>query len=692
MRTRKIVRLVGAFVVALASAASVRAQGSRGAIAGTIVDSAGTPLGNVTVIVRSVDSGDERQSVSNPEGAFVVGGLVPGAYQVRITDPGFSPFTSADLTVVAGQRSTLSITLQRVGEAPPATPATPPPPTEPPAPAAPPTPAPTPEPATRPTAPQTEAEAVAARTMDFIPTPDRWRLEFPTWQRYPRGTPGEYPYVPGRGLDPYDQNVLKGDLPVIGQDIFMVLTGVAEAPFEYRRLPTPSGVSAERPGSEDFFGKGEQYATLPTAILSFELFKGDTAFKPRTWALRVTPVFNLNYVHLKEQNGVDATPEEGNDRQREDFALQEAFGELKLADVGRYYDFISVRAGIQPFTSDFRGFLYRDTNLGVRFFGNWGRNRNQWNVAYFDQLEKETNSELNLFERRDQRVIIANYFRQDFLVQGYTISPSFHANLDNGEEPFFDENGFLVRPAPIGLIRPHRIRAYYAGFGGDGHVGRLNLSHQFYQVLGHDEFNGIAARRIDLNAQFVAVEASFDKDWYRPRASFIWASGDRDPEDDEGRGFDAILDNPNIAGGPFSFWNRQGIRLTQTLVGLVGRSSILPSLRSSKTEGQANFVNPGVFMYNVGFDADLTPKLRATTNVSLLRFHHTETLRALLFQNQVRKPIGIDYSLGFQYRPWLNDNVQVTAGVSALTPGKGFEDLLIGRTLYTPFVVLTLTY
>ena len=136
---------------------------------------------------------------------------------------------------------------------------------------------------------------------------------------------------------------------------------------------------------------------------------------------------------------------------------------MKLFDVGANFDFVSVRAGIQPFTSDFRGFLFRDTNLGVRLFGTWGRNRNQWNVAYFDQLEKETNSELNLFDGRNQHVVVANYYRQDFLTPGYTISPSFHANFDDGEEFFFDANGFLVRPSPVGVIQPHRVRSYYAG-------------------------------------------------------------------------------------------------------------------------------------------------------------------------------------------------------------------------------------
>ena len=115
-------------------------------------------------------------------------------------------------------------------------------------------------------------------------------------------------------------------------------------------------------------------------------------------------------------------------------------------------------------------------------------------------------------------------------------------------------NGFLARPAPIGLIRPHKVRAYYAGIGGDGHWGRLNVTHQFYQAFGTDEFNGISGQPVDINAQFAAVEFSIDKDWYRPRLGVVFASGDDDPDDDHGKGFDAIVDNPNIAGGSFSFW------------------------------------------------------------------------------------------------------------------------------------------
>jgi hypothetical protein len=528
---------------------------------------------------------------------------------------------------------------------------------------------------------------------DYIPSPDRWRLDFPVWQRYPPDVPGHHPFNDGRKLDPYNRNVLKGDYPAFGtQDVFVVLTGVVETPFEYRRVPTPSGVSQARPGSDAFFGKPDQLAFATAAIGSIEIFKGDTSFKPRRWALRATPVFGLSYVNTGEYNVVNATPEEKKKRRSTDLAVQEAFGEVKLIDVGPSYDLVSIRAGIQPFTSDFRGFLYRDSNLGVRLFGTFGRNRNQWNLAAFDQLQKDTNSELNLFERRDQKVLIANFFRQDFLTQGYTISTSFHANFDKGAGFFYDGNGFLIQPSPIGDIRPHEVKAYYAGVGGDGHWGAINVSHQFYQAFGTDAFNGIAGREVDINAQFASAELSVDHDWWRIKGTLVFASGDQNPDDDQARGFDAIFDNPNIAGGSFSFWNREGIRLAQTLVGLTARNSILPSLRASKTEGQANFVNPGLLLYNAGFDADLTQKTRLSVNANVLRFQSTEVLQRVLFQQNIEKSIGMDYSAGVQWRPALNDQIVVTGGASFFIPSAGFENILTTDRLFAPFVVLTLRY
>src|SRR5207249_10102107 len=67
------------------------------------------------------------------------------------------------------------------------------------------------------------------------------------------------------------------------------------------------------------------------------------------------------------------------------------------------YDFVSSRLGIQPFTSDFRGFIFSDNTLGARIFGNLGSNRDQFNLVYFRPLEKDTNSGLNrVFDTRSE--------------------------------------------------------------------------------------------------------------------------------------------------------------------------------------------------------------------------------------------------------------------------------------------------
>jgi hypothetical protein len=613
----------------------------RGSISGTVVDGNRAPM-RVTIVAKRSGTDTTRTAVSSEDGAFVLGGLLAGTYVITVESPGFVPYRS-ETVLAEGADVTLDIVL-------------------------------------------------GYSLPDFVPVRDRWRMRFPIWNRYQPGVEGEYPFVPNRGADPYDQNVLKGDLPIAGTETFFVFTGILDVPLEYRSVPTPSGVSADRPGSEEFFGMPRQASGAVNAVASFELFHGSTAFKPRDWALRVTPQFQYNYAYTKERGLVDRSPGAGTTRARHHLALQEAFGEFKLADVSPNYDFVSVRAGIQPFTSDFRGFLFRDTNLGARLFGTLARNRVQWNLAYFDQLEKETNSELNLRHRRHQRVYIGNVYIQDFLTPGYTISPSVHINHDLDDEFVFDANGFLVRPSPIGSIAPHEVRATYVGLGGDGHLGRLNITHQFYQAFGTDELNGISGQETEINARFAALELSVDRDWYRIKAAAMFSSGDPDPDDDKAEGFDAIMENPNFAGGPFSFWNRQGIRLAQTEVGLVGRSTLLPALRSSKSEGQSNFVNPGLFLYSLGIDAEVTPKLRFTTTANYLQFHRVETLQRVLFQDQIRKAIGIDLGAGFQYRPWLNDNVLMTAGVSMLLPGQGFKDLLTSDRLATAFLTFTFVY
>jgi hypothetical protein len=526
--------------------------------------------------------------------------------------------------------------------------------------------------------PQTEADRRAVR--------DRWRAGFPEYDRYgDRGARGrDIPFKKGGWRDPYNQSVLKGDYPIKGNKLFLILSAVSATGVEQRRAPTPSDVSSDEPRSAEFFGQPEQFATSQTMQLTFELFHGDTTFRPRDWAIKISPTFSVpNYLNARENGVVNIDVRRGTNRTDTQVSLEEAFAEVKLKDVNENFDFVSVRAGIQPFVSDFRGFIFSDNNLGARLFGAFGNNRYQYNAGYFSLLEKDTNSGLNRFDTRHQNVYIANFFRQDFIRKGYTIQASLHYN-DDRPGIKYDRNGFLVRPALIGDVRPHSIKVGYLGISGDGHLGRLNLSHSYYYAFGRDSRNPIAARSVRIKSNMAAVEASVDHDYLRFKGSFFWAQGDENPTDAKATGFDAIFDDPNFVGGQFSFWNRNGIRLTQTGVGLVQPNSILPSLRSSKTQGQANFVNPGIFIYNAGVDVDLTQRVKAVFNVNYLRFHRTEPLEYLLFQNRIRHDIGFDYSLGVAYRPFLINNVTVTFGASTLQTGRGFRDIFTDRTRNCP--------
>ena len=77
----------------------------------------------------------------------------------------------------------------------------------------------------------------------------------------------------------------------------------------------------------------------------------------------------------------------------------------------------------------------------------------------------------------------------------------------------------------------------------------------------------------------------------------------------------------------------------------------LPDLRATKTEGQQNFVNPGLQLINLGVDAEVTQKLRLIGNVNFLWFNQTEVLQTFVFQDDIATHIGTDFSLGAEYRP-----------------------------------------
>jgi hypothetical protein len=519
---------------------------------------------------------------------------------------------------------------------------------------------------------------------NFYPVPDRWRV----------GIPGDYVQNTRNDtlFDPYGQNVLKGDYPILDQDKFLVLTATSDTLYEARKLPSASGISTARPGSDDFYGNGNQQLIRQDFVESADFFEGDAAYRPRDWEIKETGVFEFNYLHTSELGQTNPDVRFGDSRDVSFFGFQELFGEYKLADVSPNFDIMSVRVGIQGFNNDFRGFLFDDNEPGVRVFGNLDSNKIQYNLAAFYMLEKDTDTGLNTFNSRDQGVLLGNVYDQDFIWPGYTAELSAAADYDN-PSLHYDDNGNIARPEPIGTIAQKAVRAYYIGWAGDGHIGRFNISHQFYQALGEESFNAIAGRKTEIDAQFGAIELSYDQDYVRYKASFVYASGDHDATDGKATGFDSIFDNPDFLGGDLDLWTRQSIQLLNTKVNLVNRNSFLPDLRTSKEEGQANFVNPGLLAYNLGMDYDLLPTTKLLLNATYLQFDSTDVIQLVEHQSALSDPdIGIDYSLGVQYRPLLNNNIIFNVGMSFLTPMAEFKRIYSSDTLYSTFASLTFTY
>lgn len=536
--------------------------------------------------------------------------------------------------------------------------------------------------------------------VDQVPVPDRWRLI------------ESLGVVKERWWDPYNQNTYKGDrpinpdkvpwLPITGDDWFFIVNAVSDTVFEPRTFPIPVGVqTTERPDSIDVFGKDASYVLSQTFIVGAALLKGSTAYKPPDVEYRVTLAGNINYVDVPERRVLFVEPSKPSHRFDHFVGVQEAFFDYHFRNVSDRYDFDSVRIGIQPFQADFRGFLFNDNQLGIRFFGTRDNNRFQYNFGGFWRLEKDTNSGLNavLQTPRDDYVFYVNAYRQDFLIPALTSQLTFVWNANReAQDVQIDDNGFPVRPALLGSLRGRDYDVFYLGYNADGRIGRINLTGSAYYAFGEDRNSFFTDERADISAYFAALEASYDRDWMRFRLSAAYASGDSDPYDDVETGYDAIFENPVFAGADTSYWIRQTIPFAGggRAISVNGRNGILNSLRSSKEQGQSNFNNPGVVLVGAGADFDITPEFRLSANANHLWFENTATLQALRNEGSIPKAIGWDLSAAAIWRPKATQNIVFRLSGAALVSGSGFEDLFTALdnpgTYYSVLANVVLTY
>ena len=170
----------------------------------------------------------------------------------------------------------------------------------------------------------------------------------------------------------------------------------------------------------------------------------------------------------------------------------------------------------------------------------------------------------------------------------------------------------------------------------------------------------------------------------------------KDPYDGKAGGFDAVLENPQFAGADTSYWIRQAVPLIGGGgVALSMRNGVLPSLRSSREFGQSNFTNPGLHLFGVGADFDVLPGLRVISNLNYLEFDNLSSLAVLRNQRLNSTRIGLDASVGVQYRPFFTQNVVINASVGALFLARGLREIYgsaFDDTQYSALLNVLLTF
>jgi hypothetical protein len=500
----------------------------------------------------------------------------------------------------------------------------------------------------------------------LVAAPDRWRAVEKLGYRVD-------------WLDAYHgNNALKGDRPIAGRDRFLSLGAVSSTLIEARHIPTTTAGTADAQGARG--ATRDELFYNQSLSIDAVLYRGDTTFRPPDWQWRLTAVATRSGTRAGGQTASASSA-----------SVQALWYEKHLRNVSANYDFDSVRLGIQPLTSDFRGFLLSDQPLALRLFGTRHDNVLQYNLAFIRRLQKNRvrlNDIAASLPRND--VLLANLYWQDFPRAGVT--SEFVAAYSRSREP-----GPLQLLVPGVPNAPAHIAAHdydvgYLGYGFDGHFGWLNATAMVYGLSGHERqspFTGVAAQ---VRAWFAASEWSVDSDRRRWRLSLLHASGDRDPQDHDATGFDGLNASPEFAGTDSSEFIHQRLALAGGAFDLKARDALLPALRSAADGGQANFSNPGLNLAGLGLDYDASLRWRLSFDANQLWFDQPAVLAALAQRPLVDRRLGAELAVNVFWRPWANQNLIARLSGSWLMRGPGYRELYDGGNPYSTFAQLVFSY
>jgi hypothetical protein len=90
----------------------VEAQVGTAALRGDVRDQAGAAIPGASVTVTAIDQGRSQTVVTDGHGSYLVPGLSPGSYEVRLELPGFRPLTRRGVGLAPGETVRLDLQLE----------------------------------------------------------------------------------------------------------------------------------------------------------------------------------------------------------------------------------------------------------------------------------------------------------------------------------------------------------------------------------------------------------------------------------------------------------------------------------------------------------------------------------------------------------------------------------------------------
>ena len=420
-----------------------------------------------------------------------------------------------------------------------------------------------------------------------------------------------------------NQNKLKGDYPVFGKRTFFNFTGVSDTLLEGRNLP----VAERRQHRAAAAASSSSAAAASTcrsrrSRTSFDLFRGDTVFRPdrlarplRAGLQRATSstcrstTASTPTCAARTRASITTSACRSSSSRRSSSTSAITTTSCRSAPASR--------SSRRTSAASWRCSKRPASACSARCESS----RIEYNAAVFDMLEKDTNSGFNEMNRRHQQIYIANVYVQDFLTPGYTAVVQLPRQRRSRRAALRHERV----PGAAGADRRHRHqrgrRPYYLGEVGQRPPRPLEREPRVLP----------GARPREQQPDRRAAASTSTRRWARWSCrSTRTGCGSRGPRSSpratairpttRGTASTRSSTSRSFAGGPFSLWNRQGLRLAQTGTGLKSPVSLLPTLRTNKDEGQPNFVNPGIFILNA------RGRRRADAEAARLRHHQLRPL------------------------------------------------------------------